>query len=326
MLRSILIGFWRSFTRRPLYAALNLLGLSLGVAAFLTLSLLYRFETSYESWTPERAKIYAIGVAFNIPGFTQDTRIGTMGGLLEELKADYPDVQGVRDWSQSVIVHKGAAAFSEQLELVDVDFLAFFNTPLLAGDAATALSDPGRVAISEEMARKYFGTDDVLGRTLEISDAEGRAAYTVSAVIKTLPKNTDARLDLVRLLTPGKTAKQKAWRQWGSIQLNTYLKFQRPEAARELAAQLPAFTDRRIGRSFGEGVIPHELLRLSFVPLRDVHLLDAKQRAAVAALGLVGVVALGLALINYVNLATARAGVRAREVAVRKTLGAEPGV
>jgi putative ABC transport system permease protein len=324
VLRSILIAFWRTFTRRPLYAALNLLGLSLGVAAFLTLSLLYRFETSYESWTPERAKIYAAAVAYDIPGFTQDRRVGAMGGLLEELKTDYPDVQGVRVWDQSVIVHKGASAFTEQLELVDADFLAFFKTPLLAGDAATALRDPSRVAISEEMARKYFGTNDVVGRTLEISDADGRATYTISAVIKTLPKNTDAKLDLLRLLTPARTAKEQAWHHWGSIQLTAYFKFERPEAVKALEAQLPAFVDRRVGKTFGDAVTPHEILRLSFVPLRDVHLLDAKQRAAIIALGLVGAVALGLALINYVNLATARAGVRAREVAVRKTLGAGP--
>ncbi len=326
MLRSILIAFWRSFTRRPLYAGLNLLGLSLGVAAFLTLSLLYRFETSYDSWTPEREKIYAAGVAYNLPGFTTDVRVGAMGGLLEEMKADYPDVQGVRDWSNSAIVHRGANAFNEQIELVDADFLTFFQAPLLAGDPQTALRDPSRIVISEELARKYFASTDVLGRTLEISDADSRAIYTISAVLKTLPKNTGAKLDLLRLLTPQATAKQHSWHQWGSIQLLTYFKFQRPEAAKALEAQLPAFVDRRVGKSFGDGIVPHKLMRLALVPLKDVHLLDAKDRAAITALGLVGVVALGLALINYVNLATARAGLRAREVAVRKTLGAGPAV
>lgn len=326
MLRSIFTAFWRSSTRRPLYAALNLLGLSLGVAAFLTLSLLHRFETGYERWTPERDRIYAAGVSYNVPGFTQATRVGAMGGLSEELREDYPDVRGVRDWSQSVIVHRGASAFGEQLELVDADFLAFFKTPLLAGDAATALNDPGRVAISEDLARKYFGTTNVVGRTLEISDADGKATYAISAVIKALPKNTDLKLDLVRLLTPAKIATQPGWRQWGSVQLNAYFKFDRPEQAKALQAQMPAFVDRRVGKSFGDGLVPHEVLKLHFVPLREVHLLDAKQRAAIDALGAVGVVALVLALINYVNLATARAGLRAREVAVRKALGAGPAV
>nr|WP_232793326.1 ABC transporter permease [Caulobacter hibisci] len=324
-MRSILVAFWRSFTRRPLYAALNLLGLSLGVAAFLTLSLLYRFETSYETWTPEHSRIYAAGVAYNFPGFSRATRVGAMGGLLEEMKADYPDVRGVRDWSQAVTVHKGAVATGEQMELVDPEFLDFFQTPLLAGDARTALADPGRVAISEDLARKYFGGTDVIGRTLDVTDSEGRATYTVSAVIKALPKNSELKLDLLRRLPVERTAKEQAWHHWGSLQLFTFFKFDRPEQARALEAQLPAFVDRRVGRTFGDDVVPHEMLALKFVPLRDVHLLDAKQRAAVDTLGVVGIVALVLALINYVNLATARAGLRAREVAVRKALGAGPG-
>ncbi len=324
MLRSILVAFWRSFTRRPLYAALNLLGLSLGVATFLTLSLLYRFETSYERWTPERGKIYAGGVAYNIPGFSNATRVGAMGGLLEEMKADYPDVRGVRDWSQQATVHRGAVATAEQMELVDPEFLDFFQVPLLAGDARTALADPSRMAISEDLARKYFGTVDVVGRTLEMTDTEGRASYTISAVLKTLPKNSSLKLDMLRPLTAVRTAKEESWHHWGSIQLNTFFKFDRPEQARALEAQLPAFVDRRVGKTFGD-VVPHEMLSLKFVPVGDVHLLDPKQRAAVDTLGVVGIVALALALINYVNLATARAGLRAREVAVRKTLGAGPG-
>lgn len=324
MSRSILIAVWRAFTRRPLYAALNLLGLSLGVAAFLTLGLLHRFETGYERWTPERERIYAAGVAYNIPGFPHDTRVGAMGGLLEEMRADYPDLRGVRDWTQQVVVHQGAAATAEQLELVDADFLEFFRTPLLAGDARTALADPTKLAISEELARKYFGTVDVLGRSLEITDSEGRAPYTISAVIRNPPKNTDLKVDLVRLMTPAMMAKQRAWHQWGSIQLLTFFKIDTPQQARALEAQLPAFVDRRVGKAFGDAVTPHEVLTLKLIPLRDVHLLDAKQRAAIDTLGAVGIVALVLALINYVNLATARAGSRAREVAVRKALGAGP--
>lgn len=324
MLRSIFIAFWRSSTRRPLYAALNLLGLSLGVAAFLTLSLLHRFETSYESWTPQRDRIYAAGVAYNIPGFPNTTRTGAMGGLLEELRADYPEVRGVRDWSQQANVRNGATVTAEQIELVDADFLTFFQVPLLAGDARTALLDPGRVVISEDVARKYFGATNVVGRTLEITEPEGRASYVVSAVTRALPKNSELKLDMLRLLTPARMAKEQSWHAWGSLILNTYYKFDRPEQARALEAQLPAFVDRRVGKAFGDAVVPHQVLTLKFVPLRDVHLLDAKQRAAIDALGAVGVVALALALINYVNLATARAGLRAREVAVRKALGAGP--
>jgi len=326
MLHSILVAFWRSFTRRPLYAALNLLGLSLGVAVFVTLSLLHRFETGYDSWTPERDKIYAAAIAFNVPGIAPGARVGAMGGLLDEMKLDYPQVRGVRDWGQSAVIHRGATVSSEQIELVDADFLAFFQVPLLAGDRATALRDSTGLVLSEAMARKYFGGVDVVGRRLEISDVGGRNAYTVTAVFRDLPRNSNLKLDFARLLTPRDIAAESTWRGWGGILLQTYFKFDDPAAVRALEAQLPAFVDRRVGKTFGDAITPHEILKLSFMPLRDVHLVDPKQRAAIETLRLVGWVALGLALINYVNLATARAGLRAREVAVRKALGAGAAV
>jgi putative ABC transport system permease protein len=326
MLRSILTAFWRSFTRRPLYAALNLLGLSLGVATFVTLSLLHRFETGYDSWTPERDKIHAAAIAFNVPGLAPGARVGAMGGLLEEMKLDYPQVRGVRDWAQAAVIHRGATVSGEQIELVDADFLAFFQVPLVAGDRASALRDPASLVLSETMARKYFGAVDVVGRRLEISDVAGRNAYTVTAVLKDLPKNSNLKLDFVRLLTPRDVVSEISWHGWGGIILQTYFKFDDPGAVSALESQLPAFVDRRVGKSFGDAVTPHEVLKLSFVPLRDVHLVDPKQRAAIETLRLVGWVALGLALINYVNLATARAGLRAREVAVRKALGAGAAV
>jgi putative ABC transport system permease protein len=325
MLRSVLIAFWRSFTRHPLYGGLNLLGLSLGIAVFIALSLLVRFETGYETWSPERAKIYTVGTRYFFPGMTDEVRIGGMGGLTEELKASYPQLVTVRDWSNPVTVHKGSEVYSEQIELVDPEFLTFFGMPMRAGDAATALNDPGSVVISEEKARKYFGTVDAVGKTLTLSDAEGRKPYVVSAVIRDLPENSDLKSGLLRRLTPQRTAMETdTWHHWGSVQLWAFLKFDTPAQAHALQAQLDAFTDRQVGNNFGPGVRGSSLMKLVLVPLADVHLIDPKQKAAIVTLGLVGVVALVLALINYVNLATARAGLRAREVAVRKTLGARP--
>ncbi|UDF05549.1 ABC transporter permease [Asticcacaulis sp. AND118] len=325
MLRSIFIAFWRSFTRHPLYGFLNLLGLSLGIAVFIALSLLFRFETHYEDWSPERENIYTFGTRYFFPGMTDEVRVGAMGGLTEELKASYPQLVTVRDWSNSATVHKGAEVYSEQIELVDPEFLTFFAVPLVAGDAASALTDPGHVVVSEDMARKYFGTTQALGKTLTLSDEEGRRNYIVSAVTRDLPKNTELKLGILRRLTPQRTAMETdTWHHWGSSQLMAFVKFRNRAEAKALQAQMDRFTDRQVGDSFGPGIKGSSVMKLVVVPLGDVHLIDPKQEAAILTLGLVGVVALVLALINYVNLATARAGLRAREVAVRKTLGARP--
>ncbi len=324
MLKSTFTAFFRSFTRHPLYALLNLLGLSLGIAVFITLSLLYRFETSYESWSPQRADIYAAGIRYHFPGMPEDIYTGSMGGLLEELKGAYPQTDGTRDWSNDVIVHKGADVFSEKIELVDANFLTFFEAPMLYGNAATALSDPSHVVLSATIARKYFGTTNAVGRTITLSDEEGLKTYTVSAVIADLPKNTDFQLDMLRQLTPQRTAMEENWHHWGSVQLATYLKFKDPAAGAAYGMQFPAFTDRQAANKFGPGIVPHKLMELKLVPLAGMHLLNPKDKASIVSLGVVGLIALALALINYVNLATARAGLRAREVAVRKTLGAPP--
>lgn len=325
MFRSTFTAFYRSFTRHPLYGLLNLAGLSFGIAVFIALSLLFRFETGYETWSANREEIYVVGTKWGFPGMSDEIQVGSMGGLLEELKASYPQVEGTRDWSSGETLYRGGEVYSEQVETVDANFLSFFGVPLLQGDAKTALQDPHSIVVSEEKARKYFGTAQAVGKTLTLSNEQGRSVYTVTAVMRDLPKNTDLQLGILRLLTPQSIAQENdTWHHWGSVQLNTFVRFKTPAEAAALGAQMPTFTDRQVGDSFGNDVTPHKLIELHFVPLADAHLLSPKLKAAIVSLGLVGVVALVLALINYVNLATARAGLRAREVAVRKTLGARP--
>jgi putative ABC transport system permease protein len=326
MMKSAAIAFFRSYTRHPLYALLNLLGLSFGIAAFITLSLLYRFETSYESWSPERPHIYAVGTRMHTPGISDDLIMATMGGLLEEMKSAWPQTEGTRDWGDYFIVHRGADVVAEHTEYVDPNFLTFFKMPLLHGNAATALADPSHVVLSASIARKYFGTTDVVGRTLTLGGVMGIRTYMVSAVIADLPKNSDMQCDMLVLMSPEIKAKfAGGWHFWGQVMLKTYLRFKSPADAAAFAGQLPAFIDRQAQNPLiGTGIAPHKILELSLVPLAAEHLTSPKLKAAIASLGLVGILALGLALINYVNLATARAGLRAREVAVRKTLGAPP--
>ncbi|HWU50439.1 MAG TPA: hypothetical protein VN042_11215, partial [Asticcacaulis sp.] len=92
MFRSAFTAFFRSFTRHPLYGLLNLLGLSFGIAVFITLSLFYRFENSYETWSPERDNVYMIGVRYHFPGMSENVNFGSMGGLLAEFKTAWPQI------------------------------------------------------------------------------------------------------------------------------------------------------------------------------------------------------------------------------------------
>jgi len=322
MLRNAALAFYRSFARHPLYALLNLLGLSLGIAVFITLSLFVRFENSFETWVPDRAKIQMVGTQYFFPGMSQDIWPVTMGGLLEEIRTDYPQVQGTRDWSQPVTVERGGQVYGEQMELVDSNFLTFFGVKLLLGDQATALSNPGNVLISEAKARKYFGTTAVLGKSLTLNDSLGRRDYIISGVMRDLPKSSDLVLDVVTPISAERIAKNPRWHAWGIVQLATYVKFNTSAQAATLGGQFDGFVDRHAGEALSTDVPPHKRMRLRLVPLADLHFMDTKYRATVLSMGLVGIIAFALAAINYINLATARAGLRAREVAVRKSLGA----
>jgi len=145
-------------------------------------------------------------------------------------------------------------------------------------------------------------------------------ALRIVAVLKDPPKNTDLNFDFLVPLKVPTPEQSGGWRSWGSIQLGTFVRFGNPAQAKALDARFDDFVDRHALHDIGPKA--HEVWRERTSPLLSSHLYQAKDAAVVVTLGLVGLLTLLLAGINYVNLATARAGLRAREVAVRKVMGA----
>lgn len=324
MIANTLLTFYRVSTRHPRYALLNLAGLAFGIAVFLTLGLFVHFENSFGDWIPNVDKLYEIGTRWLIPGRGIQVFPQTMSGLLEELHDDFPDLVGTRLWGMRATIHNGGDVVLESETIVDPEFFKVFDLPLAAGDKATALA-PGKVMLTQSMARKYFGRTDVIGETVRITDEEGDKNYTVSAVLKDIPRNSDNQFDFVRLLTPALIESRKEyWHHWGSTSLETFLRFDTPQQAANLESQFDAFVNRHGGTVNG-GQPRTTIQTQRLIPYRALHLHDPKNKAAVMTLGLVGILAFIIAAINFVNLATARAGMRAREVAVRRTLGATQG-
>lgn len=331
MNRFALLSLYRSLVRHKLYAALNLGGLAVGIAVFLILGLYVRFETGYEKWLPDYDKTYVVQTVYTMPDSPANGAFAaTMGGLLDQMREDFPGVVGTRingGQDAGTILQDGRATRVDAAQ-VDASFFDVFRLPMVAGDAATALAQPGNVAIDEKTARAYFGTRDPIGQTLTVSMDKVRT-YRVSAVFRDLPKNTDLKLSVLMPLT--REMANDYWYHWGSVSLSTFLRFDTPAAARAFEGKLPAFVDRR-GKELGDGSHkPSSFQRLELLPLADLHLEpqgaeSASAKTTVVTLGLVGVLTLLIAVVNYVNLATARAGLRAREVAMRKVLGADRGI
>jgi putative ABC transport system permease protein len=320
MLTHYLLTLYRSLSRHRLYAAINVLGLAVGIAVFLVLFLDVRFETSFERWIPTASQIYVVrtsglGELAGIGTFN-----GTMGGLLDELRADYPQLIGTRIWGDGGTVRQGDKITGEQIEKVDPTFFQVFDLPLAAGDKAALLTRPDDLILSQSKAKQYFGDANPIGRKLTVAFDGGVHDLRVVGVVKDPPKTTDLNFDLITPLKVPTPTQDPAWRAWGSIELNTYLRMKTPDQARALDANFDRFVDVHAAHDMGPNA--HKMWRQRTLPLVAAHLVEPKDAAIVAALGGVGLLTLLLAAVNYVNLATARAGLRAREVAVRKVMGA----
>lgn len=316
-----LLTLYRSLTRHKLYAALSIGGLALGIAVFLVLFLYVQFERSYNRVLPAADKLWEVSDAWHIPGLPTTPYLSNIGSLLDQIHGDYPDVVGTRYWDRQGAVMRGATSTSEQVALVDPTFFDLFPFPVVAGDAKAALRDPDAVVITQNIASKYFGSQSPVGEPMTLVIKGIPRAYHVGAVLKDMPKNMTIKDELIVPLVVSRIIadKEPYFFHWGSEQLETILRFPDAAAAKAFEAKLPGFIDRHAATDMGPNA--HEQLSEALMPLSEVHLRDAGDRAVINTLGIVGILTLFIAIVNYVNLATARAGLRAREVAVRKVLG-----
>ncbi|WP_294190232.1 ABC transporter permease [uncultured Sphingomonas sp.] len=325
MNRFALLSLYRSLTRHRLYAALNIGGLAVGIAVFLVLGLYVRFETSFETWLPHHCEIYLVqteGKGTDSPYLGRYRQ--TMGGLLEQMEADFPGLVGTRieGGEGGGSVTQGGVTQLEDIARVDPDFFKVFDLKMVRGDQRVALDDPTAVILSRSAATKYFGDADPIGRELTLTLDEP-AAYHVTGVFEDLPANTDLRFSM--LTRTSAVHANDWWYHWGSTSVFTYLRFPSARAAAAFAGKMPGFIDRRGRADLGPNA--SRSIGLPLLPITEVHLQPVGEESAslkltIVTLGLVGVLTLLIAVVNYVNLSTARAALRAREVAMRKVLGA----
>lgn len=326
------LALYRTLARHKLYAALNTLGLALGIAVCATLLLVVRFENSFDRWIPQADNIVRLNKINTFPGRPRTEQPWTQVILLPTLQKDFPQIAaGARIWPQNVVVRSGAQTAFEEVAVADPTIFDVFRLPFVAGDPRTALPDLNSLVVSQAMAKKYFGTERAVGRTLTV-DLQGQArTYRVSAVMKDLPPNTHLKLDMIaRFSTDLASEDAKPFMsRWGSSLLYTYLRLRTPGDAETIQTAMPAFVDRNAHG--GDETYTSKQYNYRLVAAPDIHFSDSKTGAAfkpgadplfVGALGVMGLVTLLIAIVNYVSLATAQAGMRAREVAVRKVMGA----
>jgi putative ABC transport system permease protein len=332
MLRNYLATALRNLAQHRLHAAINIGGLALGLAACLLILLFVRDELSYDRWLPSADRIAKLGGTFNIPGRERLAFASAPGPAKAALEKDFSsDIEKVaRIFQTEQPVRVADRQFADKISYVDRELFDVLDIPVAEGERESALRSSTKVLLSRRMARKYFGEAAAIGKVITVNNTTD---YTVAGVLEDLPANTHLDLEIVALFDRQRWA-DKPWiaETWTATNMHLYALFRSPDRIDRVAAEMPAFVDRNVVLEvpgFQKAKISN-ILNLEFTRLTDIHLRSKKPYefkpggdiAAVYAFSVIALLILFVACINFVNLATARSMKRAREVAMRKVVGA----
>lgn len=325
MLKNYLTIAFRTLRRFPGYAFINISGLALGIACCLLIALVVRDELSYDQFHEQAPNLYRLIQQF--PMGERDHSVMSAMPAGAHLVANYPEVQtstSLLSYWFTPLVSRGDAGFYEKgLLFVDQNFFNVFSFQLLKGNPETALQSPTSLVLTETAARKYFGDEDPMGQTLIMNTD---LAFTVTGIAADPPRTSHIQFDLLAALSrmPDVADTPEFLTHWGLQAFHTYLVLVPGADTAALEAKLIDVARAQYGEE--------TRLRYALQPVTAIHLYS-NFRGELATNGDVqqvwlllgiGLVILLLACINYTNLATARYLRRAKEVGIRKVVGAQP--
>ncbi|MEA1652959.1 ABC transporter permease [Nitrospirillum sp. BR 11164] len=318
----------RTLIKHKLYSAITVAGLALGLAAAILIGLFVHNELTYDRDVTDADRIQQVLVTATLPGRAPEDGASLPMPVGPALKQDFPQVVEVaRVAAQTSTLKRDETLFSEQVAVADASFFRLFDWPFLAGDRASALDDPNSLVLTRKTATKYFGDADPLGRTLLVDGHLLR----VTGVVRDLPPNTQFTFALLLPMdSPANQIPDYLREQWGGLIAMTFLKLKPGADPDAIQAGLPAFATAipPIRTNAGE-VHLGDMFKFFLVPLTRAHLhpvrnamVEGTSPLEIGIFTAVAVLVLAIACINFMNLATARASLRAREVALRKVVGA----
>ncbi|HMI40656.1 MAG TPA: FtsX-like permease family protein [Sphingomicrobium sp.] len=334
MWRNYLTVGIRSLVKSRTYSIINIAGLAIGMAACLMILLFIRYEQSYDKWLPDVASTYQLQAWYAHPKDGDPAYLQMSAYVTKErIKKDFAQVQSavyVQD-NEPVFLKDGQATATKNWLFTDDDFLKTVSLPLAAG---TTLTAPQTAVITQGEAIKRYGTDQVVGRTLTIISRGIKRDFRITGVLKNVPKNSSLKVDaLLRLDFNAFYAEAPDFLTcWGCQSGWVFAKLRPGSDVSQLEAQMPAWEKRNIPDEINGNLRSNagDEQDWHFVNLKDIHLGTAQDssmtpgndRRSIATFAIIALLILGMAVVNFTNLATARASQRAREVALRKVLGA----
>ncbi|OWK30534.1 ABC transporter permease [Sphingomonas mucosissima] len=336
MWRNYLTVSINALAKNRVYSIINLLGLAIGMAACLLILAFIRYETSFDRWVRGGENTYQLQTYFPNPRDGPPFFLQMASYVAEErIKKDFPQVESTVYLlaGSPTIVKDGQVTTAKDYLVANGDLLSVIDLPVLRG-SKTALNAPDTAILTRSEAVRQFGTDDVVGRTMSLIQKGKTYDYRINAVVADLPKNSHLKINaVVRRDFPSYFAQEREFLTcWGCQSGWVYVKLKPGSNADAINAQMPAWEKRNIpDENFGGGRFnAGDEADWKLLPIADVHLGKAQagamtpgnDRGTIATFAVIAILILSMAVVNFTNLATARAGKRAREVALRKVLGA----
>jgi len=317
---------WRNLWKHKVYSAINIVGLATGMAACITILLFVFYERSFDNF--HHKNLYRLNEVQKFPGMVASQKVGlSMFPMGPTIQQEFPEVKNftrIRWNTKFQMTYGDKRVYLPQTFFVDSVFLQMFDFPLLKGDRATALKNPHSAVITAGTARKLFGSEDPIGRRISHFDAD-TAFYTVTGVLADVPENSQLQFDA--LFSFNTIYKPEWMNNWGGNWLDTYFELAPNTDVAAMEKKFPAYLKKHLQ---GDGWKFYELFLLRY---QDVH-------ANAADIGLdylnyqkfdknytnifsaIALIVLLIACINFMNLSTARSAERAKEVGIRKSIGA----
>lgn len=327
---------WRNLNRNKTYSLINMVGLASGLACFILIAMYVSDELSFDKFHEKGDRIYRINSNIRLGGSELNLAV-TSDPMGAALKSDYPQIEEfTRIYASSGprLIKKGNEYINEPgVAFADSTFFNVFTFKPVHGDLQTALNDPNSVVISETAARKYFGSTDVLGKSVDVKE-NGSTLYKVTGVMEDMPTNSHFRYDFLFSMDNV----DYGFNNYLSHNFHTYLLAKPGASKAEIEKVFPGYINKYVIpqasavmqiQSMEEFEKSGNRLTYSLIPVHDIHLYSDLfpelgtngNIQYVYIFSAVAIFILVLAGINFVNLATARSMKRAREVGVRKVLG-----
>lgn len=346
MFRSYLIVALRNIVRHKLYSFINMAGLAVGLACVILVVLFVRDELSYDTWIPDTQNLYRMELTVFPPGRPPQGLAQVPYPMAATMLDEIPGVTGQsRLHSESMTMVAGDRQFAENVNVVDPGFFTLIRLPFIAGDPANVFRQPQSVVLTQSAARKYFGDANPIGRILatvksNCPDSDKvcqhtMIALTVTGVIRDLPHNTQLTGDIFFPNTSiADVFTQELKHDWLSENGWSFIRLAPGVDPASVASRMVPIFDRTVTprlKIFGMSITGSQVYQLHMTPFRQVHLTSARwdfnqtppgSWTTVYGVAGIGVLILLVACFNFMNLSTARAQLRAREIALRKTMGA----